>query len=47
LIEEKIADKKTLQQIDAYLEAEMKKAVEFAVAAPYPSVDEVAEDVYA
>jgi pyruvate dehydrogenase E1 component alpha subunit len=47
LIEEKIADQKTLQQIEADLEAEMKKAVEFAVAAPYPSVDEVAEDVYA
>jgi hypothetical protein len=25
----------------------MKKAVDFAVAAPYPTVDEVAEDVYA
>ena len=47
LIEEKIADQKTLQQIEADLEAELKKAVEFAVAAPYPSVDEVAEDVYA
>ena len=47
LIEEKIADQKTLQQIEADLEAEMKKAVEFAVAAPYPSVDEVSEDVYA
>ena len=29
------------------LEAEMKKAVDFAVAAPYPSVDEVEQDVYA
>ena len=34
LIEEKIADQKTLQQIEADLEAELKKAVEFAVAAP-------------
>jgi TPP-dependent pyruvate/acetoin dehydrogenase alpha subunit len=25
----------------------MKKAVEFAMATPYPSPDEVAEDVYA
>jgi hypothetical protein len=25
----------------------MKAAVDFAIAAPYPGVDEVAEDVYA
>jgi TPP-dependent pyruvate/acetoin dehydrogenase alpha subunit len=36
-----------LDQIQAELESEMKKAVDFAVAAPYPTVDEVGQDVYA
>jgi acetoin:2,6-dichlorophenolindophenol oxidoreductase subunit alpha len=47
LIEQKLADAATLAQVQAELEAEMKKAVEFAVAAPYPGVSEVEEDVYA
>jgi len=47
LIEENLADEAALAQIQAELESEMKKAVEFAVAAPYPTVDEVDEDVYA
>jgi TPP-dependent pyruvate/acetoin dehydrogenase alpha subunit len=47
LIEQKIADQEMLTHVAAELEAEMKKAVELAVAAPYPSVDEVGEDVYA
>lgn len=47
LIAEKYADLATLNQVQAELEAEMKKAVEFAVAAPYPNVSEVDEDVYA
>lgn len=47
LIEQKVADRGKLDAIEAELEAEMNKAVEFAVAAPYPSVDEVGEDVYA
>jgi TPP-dependent pyruvate/acetoin dehydrogenase alpha subunit len=34
-------------RVHSDLEAEMKKAVDFAVAAPYPAVDEVGEDVYA
>jgi TPP-dependent pyruvate/acetoin dehydrogenase alpha subunit len=42
-----LADKAKLDAIAAELEAEMKKAVDFAIAAPYPSPDEVAEDVYA
>ena len=29
------------------VESEMKKAVEFAVAAPYPGIAEVEQDVYA
>jgi len=47
LIEQKVADKGKLDAIQAELEAEMQKAVDFAVAAPYPSPDEVGEDVYA
>jgi pyruvate dehydrogenase E1 component alpha subunit len=47
LIEENFADAAALDQVQAELESEMKKAVEFAIAAPYPTVDEVFEDVYA
>ena len=47
LIDQKIADKAKLDAIAGELEAEMQKAVEFAIAAPYPSPNEVAEDVYA
>ena len=47
LVEQKLADTEALAQMQTELESEMKKAVDFAVAAPYPTVDEVAEDVYA
>jgi TPP-dependent pyruvate/acetoin dehydrogenase alpha subunit len=47
LIEQKLADASELDRLSAEIEAEMKKAVEFAVAAPYPSVDQVEQDVYA
>jgi acetoin:2,6-dichlorophenolindophenol oxidoreductase subunit alpha len=47
LIDQKIADKAKLDAIESEVEAEMQKAVEFAIAAPYPLPDEVAEDVYA
>jgi pyruvate dehydrogenase E1 component alpha subunit len=47
LVEQKLADAAALAQVQTELEAEMKKAVDFAVAAPYPTVDEVDEDVYA
>src|SRR5271167_1527580 len=47
LVEQKLADTSTLDQIQVELESEMKKAVDFAVVAPYPSPDEVEEDVYA
>jgi pyruvate dehydrogenase E1 component alpha subunit len=47
LVEQKVSDAAALDRLQADLEAEMKKAVEFAVAAPYPAVDEVGEDVYA
>lgn len=47
LIEQKVADQATLDGIEKEIEAQMKKAVEFAIAAPYPTVDEVGQDVYA
>jgi pyruvate dehydrogenase E1 component alpha subunit len=47
LVEQKLADAPALDRMQAEVETEMKRAVDFAVAAPYPAVDEVAEDVYA
>jgi len=47
LIKEKLADAAQLSQIQAELTAQMDKAMEFAIAAPYPTVDEVEQDVYA
>jgi acetoin:2,6-dichlorophenolindophenol oxidoreductase subunit alpha len=47
LAEQGFAHKSKLDTIHSELETEMQKAVEFAIAAPYPSVGEVGEDVYA
>jgi acetoin:2,6-dichlorophenolindophenol oxidoreductase subunit alpha len=47
LVAEKLADMPALDRTQTELESEMKRAVDFAVTAPYPSVDEVDEDVYA
>ena len=47
LIEQKVVDKTKLDAMEAELEEEMKKAVEFAMTAPYPSAEEADEDVYA
>jgi acetoin:2,6-dichlorophenolindophenol oxidoreductase subunit alpha len=47
LIAEKVADAPALERIHADLESEMKQAVEFAIAAPYPDPREVDEDIYA
>lgn len=47
LVQQKFADAASLTQIQAELETEMKQAVDFAIAAPYPTVNEVHEDVYA
>lgn len=47
LVEQGVADKAKLDAIYSEVEAEMQKAVAFAIAAPYPSVGEVGEDVYA
>ena len=47
LIEQKLTDTPALDRMHAEIESEMQKAVEFAVAAPYPSPNQVDQDVYA
>lgn len=47
LIEQNLADSATLDRLHSEIEAEMKRAVEFAIAAPYPKANEVDQDVYA
>jgi acetoin:2,6-dichlorophenolindophenol oxidoreductase subunit alpha len=47
LIAEKLADAAALEGIQSGVRAEMKAAVDFALAAPYPAVDEAEQDVYA
>ena len=47
LIAQKITDAASLTQIQDEVRAEMKAAVEFALAAPYPKPDEAEQDVYA
>jgi acetoin:2,6-dichlorophenolindophenol oxidoreductase subunit alpha len=47
LVEQKRVDASQLEGIESEVKAQMKAAVEFAIAAPYPAVDEVSEDVYA
>jgi acetoin:2,6-dichlorophenolindophenol oxidoreductase subunit alpha len=47
LIEQSLTDSAQFSLIHSEVESEMKKAVEFAVAAPYPGVAEVEQDVYA
>jgi TPP-dependent pyruvate/acetoin dehydrogenase alpha subunit len=44
---QKIADASALKKIEDEAREEMKAAVEFAIAAPYPGVEEVDQDVYA
>jgi acetoin:2,6-dichlorophenolindophenol oxidoreductase subunit alpha len=47
LIAQGYATQATLHQIAGEARTEMEAAVKFAVAAPYPSVDQVTQDVYA
>jgi acetoin:2,6-dichlorophenolindophenol oxidoreductase subunit alpha len=47
LIAEKLADAATLEDIQSKVCSEMKAAVDFALTAPYPTVDEAEQDVYA
>ena len=47
ILAQNIADRAALDQIQAEVKAEIEKAVHFAMAAPYPNVDKVEQDVYA
>jgi pyruvate dehydrogenase E1 component alpha subunit len=47
LISQKQADAAQLDRVNAEMRSDMRKAVEFAIAAPYPGLDEAAQDVYA
>jgi TPP-dependent pyruvate/acetoin dehydrogenase alpha subunit len=47
MLEQKLTDAAQLAQIQSELTAEMDKAAEFAVKAPYPGLEEVEQDVYA
>src|SRR6266567_1310920 len=44
LMEQKFSDEGKLKGIREEVRAEMKAAVEFAIAAPYPTVDQVDQD---
>jgi TPP-dependent pyruvate/acetoin dehydrogenase alpha subunit len=47
ILAQKIADQPALDQIQSEVKVEIDKAVQFAMAAPYPNVDKVEQDVYA
>lgn len=47
LVEEKLVDAEKLDNIQKEVRAEIQAAVEFAIAAPYPSPPEAEQDVYA
>jgi acetoin:2,6-dichlorophenolindophenol oxidoreductase subunit alpha len=47
LIEQKITNADALKAIEEEVRAEMQTAVDFAIAAPYPALNEVDQDVYA
>jgi TPP-dependent pyruvate/acetoin dehydrogenase alpha subunit len=47
LVSQKFADPSALKEIEDEIREEMKSAVAFAIAAPYPSVEQVDQDVYA
>ncbi|HEY4365303.1 MAG TPA: thiamine pyrophosphate-dependent dehydrogenase E1 component subunit alpha [Bryobacteraceae bacterium] len=47
LLAQGVADRAALDAIHAEVKAEIDAAVQFAIAAPYPAVERVAEDVYA
>jgi TPP-dependent pyruvate/acetoin dehydrogenase alpha subunit len=47
LLKQNYAKVALFEQLHSEIEAEMKKAVEFAIAAPYPKLEEVDQDVYA
>jgi pyruvate dehydrogenase E1 component alpha subunit len=47
MAKENLADSSALAQVEAEVRKEMQKAVDFAIAAPYPGVEQTEQDVYA
>ena len=47
LLEKKVATRKGLDEIEARVEEEVIKAVEFAEASPEPAAEELYSDIYA
>src|SRR5262249_47780581 len=47
MIAQKFVDSAQLEKIQAEVEAQMEKAVQFAIDAPYPGADKVDQDIYA
>jgi pyruvate dehydrogenase E1 component alpha subunit len=47
MVKENLADSPALAQIEGEIRKEMQTAVDFAIAAPYPSADQTEQDVYA
>jgi len=47
LIQQKLAATADLERIQSEVNADMKAAVDFAIASPYPPIDQVDQDVYA
>src|SRR5438445_2791618 len=47
LMQQKLADSAQLERIQTEVKAEINAAVEFAIAAPYPAIEQVEQDVYA
>src|SRR2546429_4793719 len=47
MIQQRVADEMALEEIRKNVRVEMKAAVEFAIAAPYPKPEEADENVYA
>jgi len=47
MIEQKLSEGATLEEVQKEVRAEMKAAVEFAIATPYPKPEEADQDVYA
>jgi len=46
LMQQRLVDTETFDRIAADVKTEVEKGVEYALAAPYPSPEQVTEDVY-
>jgi pyruvate dehydrogenase E1 component alpha subunit len=47
LVKQNLAERAALEKMQDEVRSEMQAAVDFAIAAPYPTVDQVEQDVYA